>query len=909
MSKTDRLTVSLKVKLDTSGLKGELSKIQSFIDKNLKLNIGNQKSLTEVKNFSKEIKGVKFHSGLKTDFKSLINDMTGVSNRAKTLQSDFSALGELAKVDNLTQKFEKLGFSFKRSQKFALGLKGSIAGMGKQALVSFKAMLIQKGIQAATKAVEALVTEYAKLEAQLVKINFVTNNLNMDKVMTSAISVSNKFSLSLMDTLKAMESVGRAYQDLDEGQLALVGSYATLISSVETISSEDAMKGLISVFKAYNMEVESAAAITDGLLEVSRNFSVDVNVLLSGLRKSASAAELAGVSYNDLVGIITAVSEKTGESGETIGNSVKTIVTRLRTNSEALRELEAIGIKLYDPSTGQMKTASTLLFEVSNKWDALSENQKRNLTVAISGQRQISRLVPILKEWNGVVKEASKASQKQGASAELAEARYMSLNGVFGRIKNAFSELTNVIMNDLGIGALLFAIGEVVGMFVRLVSVFFKIFIPLRVLGLLFKTLGWVVGQIGKAFHWLVDIVAMVTDKIMALVKPVADFFSWVGSMFSGLFGGGGSTSEVKVEIDKDKIVQEFREVADSINIVDDSLSQLGSSFRGEDIEKMRKAIDLMQIYSKSAKKGMSDTIAYKSSLITLADVFGISNDELENNIEEYDDYISSLELVMDKEEEFIDLRKQGFGVEEAIGMLVQMEEIKKVQEELIEQEEDRHDSRMEFLKAEKDSFKKNINDQISEIKKFEKSIKFEDKINELTQTKIEIEKELRRLERDNSLESQARRLDLEKELSDNEKQLDKERVDQENNLREENLKNILDKVNEEYDLKIEREKEINEIIKSRIDLLNEGISEGALGEIARLMSVENIEAFVSGFSNALRTNVIPEELRKDEGDVYLNFEIRGETRAEIAENLAKDIFQYTLDKTAITKSVVERKG
>ena len=52
--------------------------------------------------------------------------------------------------------------------------------------------------------------------------------------------------------------------------------------------------------------------------------------LIEGIKRSASVANQAGVDFNELVGVITAVQQKTARGGAVIGNSFKTIFTRLQ---------------------------------------------------------------------------------------------------------------------------------------------------------------------------------------------------------------------------------------------------------------------------------------------------------------------------------------------------------------------------------------------------------------------------------------------------------------------------------------------------------------------------------------------------------------------------------------------------
>ena len=71
--------------------------------------------------------------------------------------------------------------------------------------------------------------------------------------------------------------------------------------------------------------------------------------MIEGIKRSGAVAIQAGVSLDELVGVITAVQEKTARRGAVIGNSFKTIFTRIQ-SIDKLRTMQNLGIQISDVS-------------------------------------------------------------------------------------------------------------------------------------------------------------------------------------------------------------------------------------------------------------------------------------------------------------------------------------------------------------------------------------------------------------------------------------------------------------------------------------------------------------------------------------------------------------------------------
>lgn len=300
--------------------------------------------------------------------------------------------------------------------------KGSIAelfnAIGKVAIWT----VATSAIFGTIRALKNLVKEFVNLENQLVAIQRVTKGLSMEKIFNESLEASIELAVGLKDVLAITEELGRTYADLDEVQLRAAASNAVLLASVTDMSSETAVSGLIAITQAYNIAIEDSISVVDALNVVNNNFAIGAADLSRSLERSASAAAEVGVSFENLIGYTTAIKTSTRESGSVIGNSLKTIIIRLQSNAEAIREVEEAGVAVYGED-GQLRRAEDIIDDIANKWDGLSKNQKVNIGVAVAGQRQYTRFAALMQNYGIATDAAAEAISNQGNALEENEKR------------------------------------------------------------------------------------------------------------------------------------------------------------------------------------------------------------------------------------------------------------------------------------------------------------------------------------------------------------------------------------------------------------------------------------------------------------------------------------------------------
>lgn len=121
-------------------------------------------------------------------------------------------------------------------------------------------------------------------------------------------------------------------------------------------------------------------------------------------------------------------------------NALKTIFARIGNNESSIKALDQIGISVRTAS-GEAKSASELIEELSSKWDGLSEAQKRQTAIGVSGIYQLSRFNALMNQFQLAQDSATTAAESTGSAWKEQEKYSESLQARINRLSNAWTEL------------------------------------------------------------------------------------------------------------------------------------------------------------------------------------------------------------------------------------------------------------------------------------------------------------------------------------------------------------------------------------------------------------------------------------------------------------------------------------
>jgi hypothetical protein len=141
------------------------------------------------------------------------------------------------------------------------------------------------------------------------------------------------------------------------------------------------------------------------MVAVDTAFAVSAQDLAEGFSRAGSTAEDAGVSFNELLALITAVEQKTARGGAVIGNAFKSIFTRLQRGT-TIGKLQELGVAIDATQTGVQK-----LQALSNAIEGISDptivSQIKELAGGVFQINVVSAALKDLSSETGIFRDAA----------------------------------------------------------------------------------------------------------------------------------------------------------------------------------------------------------------------------------------------------------------------------------------------------------------------------------------------------------------------------------------------------------------------------------------------------------------------------------------------------------------------
>lgn len=132
-------------------------------------------------------------------------------------------------------------------------------------------------------------------------------------------------------------------------------------------------QGLIAILAQWNLEAEDYADVIDKINITADNFAVTSEKIVAALQRSSSSARNANISLEQTIGIITALAEATGRSGENIGTALNSLIV-YTSKEKALETFVEVGSKAMDDVVEKYRMGAASIFDI---WSQLSKEIER----------------------------------------------------------------------------------------------------------------------------------------------------------------------------------------------------------------------------------------------------------------------------------------------------------------------------------------------------------------------------------------------------------------------------------------------------------------------------------------------------------------------------------------------------
>ncbi|MDY3988803.1 MAG: phage tail tape measure protein [Massilioclostridium sp.] len=441
---------------DISKISEQMKEIRNILAKNMP----DLRTLWEG-NFSlKNLNSVmdKQYNNLSSKLRKMENEITSFSKKAKL---DVDAKEALKEIQDLQKQIDKLKNSkntVKINVKTDEKATGS-SGSGKKKPTStaedssnyLKNRIKGQVLLEAEQAAVATLNTLKDVESASMEIGRILNlNIEQTKTLTSDMfDVAQDYARSIEDTQDITKRFAQAGYSRTES--LTMTKDALLAMNTAELDAVNSTNSMIGILKQWGLDANDLITVIDKLNYTADNNAITTQDLVDGMLKASSMAKTANMSFNDTVGVLTAVKEASGATGKEVGNAVKSILAYIQ-RPESLEWFDANGIKVFaDESKNALIPMMDILQNMTIKWKEFTTEQQDALMSQMDAAglftEEMANAGGAMEDYSAAVDQMAEATNT--ANTEEARAQAQAAAGVYRRnyyiaLMNNFSKATQV---------------------------------------------------------------------------------------------------------------------------------------------------------------------------------------------------------------------------------------------------------------------------------------------------------------------------------------------------------------------------------------------------------------------------------------------------------------------------------
>jgi TP901 family phage tail tape measure protein len=291
------------------------------------------------------------------------------------------------------------------------------------------------------------------VESKLADINVIMNvtSRNLSKMSGALFDIARKTGQSFDAVAQSMTEFSRQGLGMEESlrrtRDALILSR---LAGMDTVESTNALTAAVNSFSKAGL---TTTQVVNKLAKVDAAFAVSSEDLANSLKRVGGSAQAAGVTFDQLLAATTALQERTARGGAVIGNSLKTIFTRIQ-RPDVLKQLDRMGIQVTT-LRGEMIPTMSILKNMARAFDTLAASQKSQVSEMVGGVFQVSMLKSLMADLGQGVSQYDKALDQANSATSEAIKRNAELNKTLSARLNALQQVsaqTAAKVGDLALG-------------------------------------------------------------------------------------------------------------------------------------------------------------------------------------------------------------------------------------------------------------------------------------------------------------------------------------------------------------------------------------------------------------------------------------------------------------------------
>jgi TP901 family phage tail tape measure protein len=285
------------------------------------------------------------------------------------------------------------------------------------------------GVLYAFNALKEGVRTVVEIESALTDLNKVVDmtGKQMDMMVDSSLKLGQALGQSGKDVMASMAEFGRVNKNLDEIQG--LAKTAVMASNVTDMSAAESAKALNTTMIDFKINAKDSMNILNSWNQIQNNYRTSAMDMADSIGAVGVMAKQTGMTLDQLNGITTALVSATGQSGNTAGVAIKTILARTYKlgeegkDSDVEEVLGKYNIAVRD-AQGNLIPFMTILGQLDEKFKTLTQSQKMEIEQSMAGVHHFSQMASLLDNYKVAIDATNSSINSQG-SAEQENAKYL----------------------------------------------------------------------------------------------------------------------------------------------------------------------------------------------------------------------------------------------------------------------------------------------------------------------------------------------------------------------------------------------------------------------------------------------------------------------------------------------------
>ena len=472
-----QLNVNLSFNADTSQARAQIAQLQQSLDKLMSNSMKNSMFTGFDKDISNAQQSV---LKLKTVIDNSLNADTGRLDLSKfntqlnnsglslsKLATDMSAMGSDGQ-----KAFLNLANSIVTAQKPMAETNKLLDGMWTALKNTARWQLSSSLLHGFMSALSGAYGYAQDLNRSLTDIGIVTGQST--EQMAAFAEQANKSAQALSVSTTAYTDAALIYyqQGLNDSEVKARTDVTMMLSNVTGQSAEKVSSYMTAIWNNFDDGSQSLEHYADVITALGAATASSSEEIANGMQQFAAVADTVGLSYEYAATALATVVAQTRQSESTVGNSFRTIFSRLQglklgdtlddgtTLNKYSAALASVGVNIKDQN-GDLKDMDTILNEIGAKWQQLSKDQQVALAQTVGGVRQYTNLVALFDNWDKFQENLTIANTAEGSLKEQSDRYAEGWEAAQKRVKAAWQAIYQDLISDDFFISMLDGIGKV----------------------------------------------------------------------------------------------------------------------------------------------------------------------------------------------------------------------------------------------------------------------------------------------------------------------------------------------------------------------------------------------------------------------------------------------------------------